>query len=696
MPVIRRTISLIVVAIAATWIGCFQVCAATQLDVQVGWEGYSKSTRWTPFIITASDPTPRNVELILTAPHDGANAMVIRQAYAIGMEPTSIALFAPLLYTGGAGPSVEIKDSRTGKTLAAWDAADFPQMDASGFFERDTTHLIVVSGRQPALRSLSQDWKEVERTRAVFAPQRLLPYVAIGYDAVDVLVLNAPDFDQLDVQQQQAIADWVRGGGTLVFWPSEGPLPKAGPLVDVLPVQFGPVENLALSDTQRQNLSLPKRFAKLVAHQMTLKPEAAVVPQAGELGPIRTIQARVGFGQVLVFPTDMGLLQFEGGQDDARFWSIYLSPLYLEHPPREGSPYGYQDARGERVAREYPSLSFAMDTLGNVPGAGQFDFIYVVIVLTALILFVGPIDYLVLKRFGRLNWTWGTTSFWIIAVTSAGLLLGYLIKSGDLYFRTLRIVDQADGKAVAATNVFGIYSPRNDDYTVTGPAQAWWRPVSTDIWGYSSRNTPSTKWGFDQTLSGNFLHPVPVNIWNLRFARTHTSLAEPAQLEAVLTVRGAFDNEHNQVEAVLANRGPDPIQYVRLIFAGQEGAADLATDPILPGQTRSVVIETWPRPKQAMPEMEYWNRYYNPQPNRSAGVLGDLPGELVDLSSLASLQTEKLLARDSGTGCILALTELRDPAVKLVGHTPIEKHWQIIRALVSVRNSPGEPSTKPQ
>ena len=61
-----------------------------------------------------------------------------------------------------------------------------------------------------------------------------LPGVPIGYDALDLLVLNELDFAAVDAEQQAAIVSWVKEGGTLLLWPGPDPVPESSPLAGYL------------------------------------------------------------------------------------------------------------------------------------------------------------------------------------------------------------------------------------------------------------------------------------------------------------------------------------------------------------------------------------------------------------------------------------------------------------------------------
>src|SRR4051812_28366844 len=87
-----------------------------------------------------------------------------------------------------------------------------------------------------------------------------VPATPVGYDELDALVLNQPELHRLLADQQRAIADWVRAGGTLVIWPGEGPMPTSGPISEILPCTIGDNGYLQLDPAALKEAGLPPRF----------------------------------------------------------------------------------------------------------------------------------------------------------------------------------------------------------------------------------------------------------------------------------------------------------------------------------------------------------------------------------------------------------------------------------------------------
>ena len=231
----RRRLVILVAALLCCLGAAGEARAQTTLHVRLGWDGWVNAGRWNPAFVTLSDPRARNVSLELHVPYDNYHTLRFDQSMTIGPQPQTFPLFLPLRNIGSDDVSVIVRDAVTRKRLAV-----YPSPEASyrgGTMTDPSRQFIGVSGNRTTLRALT-DALPGAMLQAGYLDPAELPTDLIGYDCLDILLLNAPNPSALSVEQHQAIADWVRGGGNLILWPSEDPVPAAGPLVDLLPCRI--------------------------------------------------------------------------------------------------------------------------------------------------------------------------------------------------------------------------------------------------------------------------------------------------------------------------------------------------------------------------------------------------------------------------------------------------------------------------
>jgi hypothetical protein len=666
----------------------------TSLGIRVGWGGRVQPDRWNPIYITLSDSTTRNVLFEFRAPHGGFYGMKSRQVITIGPEPQTFIVYMPLRQFMPEDLSFVVRDATTRRRLA-----DYPGGPYFAFAPVGPTSpgysLLGISGRRVTLRPLMNSLPGA-RLDAAHVETEELPTAAIGYDCLDVLILNAPDFTALLPEQQQAMLEWVRTGGNLLLWPGDTPVPESGPLVDALPCRIGNTTVIELSPDELKAAGLSARFRQLPGRVLEPRADATAVALMAT-DRVTAYQKRLGLGRVLVCPTDLSALQFSNPAKHWALWRVVLKGMIRRLPENATQPdEDYYAGVSETQVREQTALRQVGDLLGTVPGAGSFGFGYVAGVLIAMMVVVGPVDWFVLKKLGRQPWTWATTTGWVALVTLAAVYAGHLFKSGELHWRTFELVDQVDGVTVARTDLAALYSPRTTDYTVETRPDIWWQPASPgdEVYGYRRSAQDVT---FAQTYRGSTPDPMVVNVWNLRFLRGETTTAAPALIEANLRVeqRQAEGRTRKYLVGTITNAGTEPLVSVAVrtsagwarpfVYRGTTQPAEPVR--IEPGQTADVdaMIDTT-APAAPSGKANDWRRmrypYYGDtvaQIDRSR--LWDQGG---DLSMRRTDRIEQWVTERDDLACVYAQCENAPPAAELVGSQAVESHWKVVRALVTL------------
>ncbi len=657
--------------------------ADTSLLVRMGWESIYRAGRWTPIYVTASDPNPRQVDLELSAPHDGIFAMQIMQSFTIGPQERTFPIYAPVTYDLEQ-LTVTLRDSNTQKLLARYvrDLSD-PQFMVQGQAIRPTDVLIGVSGRKATLNVLRSTTGNNTSVYVGYLEPLLLPAVPCGYDTLDLLVLNQPDLNQLAPEQQQAIADWVRAGGRLLLWPGDAPVAPTGAIQQILPARMGQVRSIDISSAILKKYKLPNRFKQVKGRDLAPADDATSFSMFENDKSIVGYTREIGFGRTIILPIDPSEFFYDHSPAADQFWKPILSRARItirdqSENNNNGQPiYDYwgDDYRASNAMRQNIEL------MGSIPGVGSFDFSYVSIVLIGLMTIVGPLDWIVLKRLGRQPWTWATTTGWIALVTIGAIYIGHLFKSGELHYRTLQLIDQADGRSVAKTDVVCIYSPKSQIYNLGGEQDVWWQPVG-DLTYYRSGQM-HTDLQFHQDYEGNRPMGVAIPVWNLRFLRGDTWTTGPAALDADLKIAPT-----GRMTGTITNHGDSPFEQIRV--AGKKGIYTAGDLVIAPGETKTIDIglekpgTTFSTQPVQQPNGYYGYGYgYNDEAMRVDE--SQLYRTVCDLTANRA-DAVKSLVESGKRFCIYARMQNPKPEVELGDASKaIEKHWQVVRALVAVQ-----------
>jgi hypothetical protein len=635
--------------------------AQARLKVEAGWDGQFVVGKWTPLFLTLSDDSPRSVSVEVTFSHGGNRQMRIRQPMTIGPTPATFVVYVLPGYTLSEELRIDVRDARSGRRLASH--PDRGLDDPTGVQSASARErLIGTSGR----RGFGPTTLPPGPLSAIVGhlPPERLPTAAMLYDGLAALVLNAPDLTALTPAHQQAIADWVRAGGTLFFWPDENALPDASPLLDLLPARIGAATLIDLDAATLARLDLPDRYAKLRGRVLTPRDGATPVDLLG-VEAARGYESRVGFGRVVVLPFDLALVRLPERVTQP-LWKLLLEG------PESRNTYGSSTVSASVQA---------MEQVGQIPGAGRFPFSAVALTLAGLMLVVGPIDWFVLKKLNRQPWTWATTLGWIGLVTAAAIYAGSLLNSGDLHLRTLRVIDEIDGVQVRRADFVGLYAPTTAVYDLQVDPTLWWQPAPDGNWW--GRQGLVEDYAFRQTPDGTVLQPALVRIWNLRFFLGQAITNEPGTLEAKLKRVG------DRIEGTITNRGEQAVMvhgiHLRVPPAPDERTADATTPIFINGVWESATPAGW---RQAMVSKRL-------DPGQSLEVSAPIVRRTDRLSAagLAGLdagQIDRLLMQR--THAMIDAAVIDPPAVaSIAGRESRAKHRVQVRAFVPLETQEPTP-----
>lgn len=114
--------------------------------------------------------------------------------------------------------------------------------------------------------------------------------------------------------------------------------------------------------------------------------------------------------------------------------------------------------------------------------SGVIDFSWMILLLIAYLICIGPVDYLITKKLKNRMLTWWIYIFSIIIFSFFAYIKGYVLKSGPMKIHCLNYIDVHDGGEVIGTTIFGVYSTRNANYTLqTTSANGYFLPLNSDF-----------------------------------------------------------------------------------------------------------------------------------------------------------------------------------------------------------------------
>jgi hypothetical protein len=354
-----------------------------------------------------------------------------------------------------------------------------------------------VGGRLPGLKqALAAPFQsdpgamQLGRPRAAHIENtRDMPTQWFGYSSVDLLILSTSDrafVESLVADKTSRIAaltEWVRRGGRVVV-----SIGRNRDLADVLfrqlsiflPMEIvGPLPTDSLETLRRWAPGQTPSFhtEQLIDSGAKVRVTAAasvdylLPPRTDEAAPPLVLRWGHGLGQVTLVALDLDEPPISTWPGQADFWKVLLSKCGVRPSIQAASA-----ASSDPIA-DNDLTTRLLRQLDHFPGVAVMSFGWVAVLILLYILVIGPLEYLILKRLGRLEWTWITFPLIVLGVSGAAYYSATVMKGRGLHINKVDLVD-VDARAnwCAGTTWFSIYSPAIDNYTIgIEPAAPNWR-----------------------------------------------------------------------------------------------------------------------------------------------------------------------------------------------------------------------------
>ena len=507
-----------------------------RMQVDAGMGRVVRGGTWTPVRVELENPGP-GVE----------GAVVVRfsesgQQKGASREPVELATGAKKRVTVYARPrpgpgslEVSFEDER-GRVLVGPRDVSIQAADGNDV----VVALVSMGGRgDPGMRPLTS-----ENTRIAVLDAEELPEAWPALDTFDALVLRDPDTTRLGPARVEAIKAWVSAGGVLVVSAGEKWRAMDDPaFTELLPVRL---EGVRTVDAKR----LPEPFGRYdgpvaMAVSSPLRGASLVTAPGGE--PLVS-EASYGLGRVVFLAIDPGDLAGVPAYVKAGLWrDVLLLPAEeIVDPNNPGYYYGSHNTPAQFIQQE----------LSRIPPLQPPSVLLVTALIGLYVLVVGPGDYFLLKRIGKLHWTWVTYPAAIAAFSGLIYLYATLTRSSDMMVRTLALVDapaEPPG-APAPVRVFGgVYSPRAGRYQVDikAPIGAMAGSFSeTDLYGGGAKGEYAAVGGPKPSI----LLSIP--IWSMAGVEFATESDEPPPFLVEALPDGSVK---------VTNTGDEALEYVGLL-----------------------------------------------------------------------------------------------------------------------------------
>ena len=330
------------------------------------------------------------------------------------------------------------------------------QLAAIGLPQPEESLLVMVSdARFPSYTFLDRKVATVRGRPLARSPELPtgLPRHPEEYAGIEVLVLGDPGEDALTPLQVEALRDWVRLGGCLIY--TGGPTADTEAMDEfraMLPVDFLSRQGVSTLEDLRRWGPPPEFDENLAFYRMTLRDGRVILGTAQR--PLAAARAE-GAGQVVALALDTGNARFQTWDGAANFYRDLLN----------GAPHFFPQA--DRVMERSPSIAGLLSRLAGVRVLSRG-----VVSLYLALVVGGMMAVLVGFRFTRSpEWAWPVALALALAGGTAAIFGAARYKrQPQPYLNEIDLVATRTGQDVARVYAtLGLFSPREQSYQLDLP-----------------------------------------------------------------------------------------------------------------------------------------------------------------------------------------------------------------------------------
>ena len=396
-----------------------------------------------------------------------------------------------------------------------------------------------------------------------------LPVNWLGWDGVDAAFVSDAELGDASAEEVEALALWVRLGGTLVVTGgARAPAIAAGPLGDLLPMEVSGTRTARdLSGLEAWGLQPIRRQAALIA-EGALRDGAEVL--LGTQAEPLVVRRRLDAGAVVMATFDLTAEPVKYWDGQEALWRRLVGA---------GLSAG-RDQSESLLVQVTPPWMYGAGTVGLAGAAGRTEeaslppLWLVTGFLVAYIVALVPVNYWFVNRLKRRELAWLTTPAIILVFFGAAWGTGFALRGHQTLLNRLAIVEVDAGQQVArATGYAGIFSPAKTDYTLR-LAKTASVALTTE---YDTSDRLTVEFGPEPRVKD-----IALNMWSTRV------LEVPFVAELGDGLSGYFEWNGSDLSATVRNNTGLALKTVGIVrearigpttelAAGQEGTVDMRT-----------------------------------------------------------------------------------------------------------------------
>lgn len=449
-------------------------------SVQIGFDGKYRVGHWTPLRITiAGGSKSLRGRLEVTAPDSDGVRVTYGDAGHRSVEIAAGKEVAVSQYIkfGRTRTDLTVRLVDDGRELATRTFSPSAEMPSP---LPSTQETIVSVGRpiesEEALRKRLRGKSQSISICQLDDPEAF-PRHWFGYEGVDTIVASTSEMcalERLDELQINAIERWVQLGGRLILcvgqrgeevFGEENPLARFSPgnRPQVIPQR----QTSGLKDYAGATEGLdPGRDGIKMTAVADVRGKVVSSETAPRLGRLPTIvRFPFGFGKVVFVAFDPDRPPFADWQGRPSLVARLLEEDGWGR--RDGSDARTRSGRVAHLGFE-DLVGQLREALDEFQGVTRVRFSWIAGLIILYVLLIGPGDYFLLKKFGRLHWTWLTFPLIVLAFSVLAFVLADRLSGNRLRVNQVELVDvDIESSVLRGTMWAHIYSPDTQAFNLS-------------------------------------------------------------------------------------------------------------------------------------------------------------------------------------------------------------------------------------
>ena len=525
------------------------------MSARAGFDGFYKSEFWVPVHVTVANTGPAvEGDIRLTVGSSAAGDRVVYNApISLPTQSNKRVTLLVNLARAVSTPQVELRNDQD--QLIATVATNTMSPTTP-----DTLLYGVVSPEPGRFSVLESAAGGRSRAAVAFLEMADLPETAVGWSALDILVLNDVDTGQLTAGQLGALEAWVSSGGQLVVTGGPGWQKTTAALAEMLPVTVTGSESVDDLPALRQQAGVPFR----------------------DPGPYVVATGSLSRGELLWHQEGLPLLARQSRGRGAVYF-LALDPKLAPLVDWDGSEVVWAEV-ADRVPAPLPwgmnlQNSYAAGTaVSSLPSLALPSTVQFILFLLVYVVAVGPVNYVALRRLKRLELAWITIPVLIVLFSAITYVTGFQLRGNQTIINQMSVVHSRVGSEQARVqSLIGLYSPRRSTYDLILPGDAAARPFEQSFGaiGGSGNIESITR---DTALT---IREIRVDV-----ADVETFIAESYRPALPITGEASLslNSSDVQLNATIVNNSDTTLENATLLL----GAAGIALGNIGPGESKSI------------------------------------------------------------------------------------------------------------